>query len=194
MAGACPTETPHKPGRTYDFFLFLLLIPTLLCFLLFTIPTPENREEQALWIDGLCELHLRVGPTSFSPCLPTLLTGGRGTLTIKAKAVSVEKNKQPLSFSPFRCFQHLKVFTYSSLHVQLCFTGIWVYTHPYVQGGKTDITQLKWVRSEEFCQAFIFNHMGPSTELFAHCPTIQTDFIWPFYSSVYSIQEGDKSN
>lgn len=103
---------------------FKLLIPILLCFLLFTILTPKSREELVLWIDRLCEFHLRVGPTSYSPCSPTLPVDGRSALPIRGKAVRVEKNKPPLSFSPLQCFQHLKMFAYSSLEVQQCFTCI----------------------------------------------------------------------
>lgn len=108
-------------------------------------------------------------------------------LTLNAKAVYVEKNKQPLSFSQFRCFQHLKVFTYSSLQVQL-FLHVYEHTHIHTyRVGKatgknkkvlqvTAIRQQKCVRSEEFCLASISDHMGPSEELFAYCTTTWTIF------------------
>lgn len=113
------------------------------------------------------------------------------TFTLKAKAVCVEKkkqNKQPFSFSQFRCFQHLKLFTYSSLQVQLFLhTCECTHIHTYRVGkaeGKnkkvlevTAVRHQKWVRSEELCLVSISDHRGPSEELFAYCPNTWTIFI-----------------
>ena len=130
-----------------------------------------------------------------SLCAPTTADGrGMGaaegllTLSLNAKAVCVEKNKQLLSFSQFRCFQHLKAFTYSSLQVQLflhAYECTYIHTYRVVKAtGKnkkvlevTAIRQQKWVRSEEFCLASVSDHMGPSEELFVYCPTTWTIFI-----------------
>lgn len=134
-----------------------------------------------------------VGSTSLSPCPPHPPCGWEKCAHYDAKAVSVEKKKQPLSFSPLRFFHHLKVFTYSSLQVQQSFTCIELYTNPYIQGGKTAVTQQKWVRSEEFCQASIFNHMESSKALFSHCPTIQKTLFGLFVIQFTASRKGDKS-
>lgn len=132
------------------------------------------------------------------PLAPTAADGRRMgaaegllTLTLKAKEACVEKKTTKQTTLVFLTIQMLSAS--ESVHL-LKLAGVvflrayeCTHIHTYRVGkakgknkkvlGVTAISQQKWVRSEELCLASISDHMGPSEELFAYCPTTWTIFI-----------------
>lgn len=119
----------------HNFFLFLLLIPTLLCSLLFPTPTPKLEEKGRGFMNRWTLWVLPEGWPLFPSPSPTT-AGGRGTgaaeglltLTLKAKAVCVKRETTLifLRIQMFSASESVGVFTlaggafYMHTHTHTC--------------------------------------------------------------------------